>query len=172
MSSSALRKEQKDPATTLYFSLQPRVKSLKASFRIPERSESVESRKINEGEREITSSTQRRLEPRHSDIKALVLSQSLPYDNVNKEQYKQPLSLICLPLQDYRHKHPILLITLSSCLSYITRLNSFCATRTCPSCITYVTPWTILYFSREMGTFKAVEEQHIPKFSTNCYAAV
>lgn len=86
MSFSVLRREWRDPATTLHYSLQPRERYLKASFRIPERSESVESRKINEGEREISSSTQRRLEPQHSGIKALVLSQSLPYDNVNKEQ--------------------------------------------------------------------------------------
>lgn len=85
MSFSVLRREWRDPATTLHYSLQPRERSLKASFRIPEGSESVESRKINEGEREITS-TQRGLEPRHSGIKALVLSQSLPYDKVNKEQ--------------------------------------------------------------------------------------
>lgn len=134
--------EGKGPTTTLYCSFQPRVKFPRESFRFPERSKSVERRKINEGETEKIPSSQHRLQPQHSctgSLPELDLMITWTKKSTNSLNYWSNFSSPKIIFSCSHIKHPTSLITWSSCLNYPNLDYCICATKIRSSFLTYVT---------------------------------
>lgn len=118
--------------TALYCGFQPRVKSRKESFRFPDRSKSVESRKINEGETERIPSSQHGLQPLPSCtgvLPELDVMITRMKKSTTSLHYWSNFSSPKIIFSCSHIKYPTLHITLSSRLNYTNLNYCICATR-------------------------------------------